>query len=802
MFDKFRLKEVLVQYKKDFLPKHWKDEKYKWEAVKCFQDNWDVKAEDFADMLSRSLSKTYNLLASMNNFPARMITGFAKTAPEEVRAMYIDLFDETKEVYERINAFKMQSSILLEKYGNGAGQHYQYENAITTYLWLRYPDKYYIYKFGEVKAASDVLESDYRFKKGAYADNIRNFYKFYDEICEELKQDTELVNLFRSQLTSDCYPDPELKTLTFDVGFYISREYSKKDSGDPDNNVWFPSQEEYAPGITVQEWVALLNDKSVFTQSSLEIMRRFKDYGGEATCTQLAVKYGESKNFYNAGSVGLAKRVVEKTGCPVMPRDSDNSRWWPVLYVGRHATKDEDGGYIWKLRGELSEALDQVDWKDVDLYAKSEDGEEEHGYWWLNANPKIWSFSDLQVGEVQDYTLFNENGNKRRVFQNFIDAKAGDLVIGYESNPVKQVVALVKVSAANDGQKIYFEKTESLANPIDYQTLKECPELEKMEFFQNPNGSFFKLTKGEYEFIMDMIRDENPLNTEVKIPPYTKDAFLSEVYMTEEKYDRLSGVLLNKMNIILQGAPGVGKTFAAKRLAYSLMGKKDDNRIEFVQFHQNYSYEDFMMGYKPSGDSFELKYGVFYRFCKKAENQPDKKFFFIIDEINRGNLSKIFGELLMLIEKDYRGTKATLAYNGMPFTVPENLYIIGMMNTADRSLAMIDYALRRRFSFFEIDPGFESKGFSDYQQTLENDTFDELIKKVIELNEEISRDKSLGKGFCIGHSYFCGRTKETCTDEWMQSVVDYDILPMLQEYWFDDDSKVQRWDNILHGVFQ
>ena len=193
MFDKFRLKDALVQYKKDFVTMQWGNEKYKWEAVKCFQDNWDVNAEDFADMLNRSLAKTFNLLASMNNFPARMITGFARTAPEEVRSMFIALFDETKDVYERIESFKMQSFIMLEKYGNGAGQHYQYENAISTYLWLRYPDKYYIYKLGEVKTVADELESDYRFKKGAYADNIRNFYKFYDEICEELKEEIEDV---------------------------------------------------------------------------------------------------------------------------------------------------------------------------------------------------------------------------------------------------------------------------------------------------------------------------------------------------------------------------------------------------------------------------------------------------------------------------------------------------------------------------------------------------------------------------------------------------------------------------------
>lgn len=677
MFNQLRLKEALRQYKKDFVATHWNEEKYKWEAVKCFQDNWDIHAADFEDMLSQSLSKTSNLLASTNNFPAGMIIEFAHAAPEKVRAMYMDLFDESKDVFGRIESFKKQSNILLKKYKSTAKQHYQHENAITTYLWLRYPDKYYVYKYSEARSVSNKLDSNYKFKKGSYTDNLKNFYDFYNEIRESLKRDSTLIDLFKSQLTDDCYPDSELRTLTFDVGFYISRNISK-------------------------------------------------------------------------------------------PADKESN---------------------------------QADSDDMEFTEKPKSSEE-HRYWWLNANPKIWSFSNLQTSHVQEYTLFNENGNKRRVFQNFVDARAGDLVIGYESNPVKQVVALAKVSAANDGKKICFEKTESLVNPIDYRTLKECPELEQMEFFQNPNGTFFKLTKDEYEFIMDMIREENPLTSKDMNTSYTKKDFLSEVYMNENQYDRLSGVLLNKMNLILQGAPGVGKTFTAKRLAYSLMGEKDDSRIEFVQFHQNYSYEDFVMGYRPSGDSYELKYGIFYQFCKKAENQPDKKFFFIIDEINRGNLSKIFGELLMLIEKDYRGTKATLAYNGMPFSVPKNLYIVGMMNTADRSLAMIDYALRRRFSFFEMAPAFESKRFKEYQHSLDNRTFNELISEIVKLNGEISRDKSLGKGFCIGHSYFCGKTKETCTNEWMQSVVNYDILPMLSEYWFDDDTKVQRWDHILHGVFQ
>ena len=797
MFDQFRLKNILAQYKQDFVSMQWGNEKYKWEAVKWFQDNWDVNAPDFGEMLNRSLDKTFNLLASNNNFPKGMIVGFAKAAPEEVRAMFIALFDESKDVFERMDAFKFQSSILLEKYGNGAAQHYQYENAISTYLWLRYPDKYYIYKFGEVKTVANELETDYRFKKGAYADNIRNFLRLYDEISLTLKEDTELVNLFQSQLTDTCYPDPELKTLTIDVGFYISRYYSQKDAA-PDTTSWYGA--EYDPSLSVEDWSKLLKDETVFTTGALEIMKRMKDYGGMASCTQLAVKYGETNNFYNSGSVALARRICEATGVNPETREDGSTQWWTILYTGRNAGKNEDGSFIWKLRDELSAALDKVDLSNIELYVAAAPGEEERGYWWLNANPKIWSFSNIAVGEVQSYTLYNENGNKRRIFQNFLDAKAGEMIIGYESNPVKQIVAIGRVSAEQDGEKLFFEKVEGLTSPIDYATLRGCPELERMEYFQNPQGSLFKLTRGEYDFILDMIREENPVAVEASIDAYKKSDFLDEVYMTEKRYENLVAVLRNKKNIILQGAPGVGKTFAARRLAWSMMGEKDDSRIEFVQFHQNYSYEDFMMGYKPVENGFELKYGIFYRFCQKAANQPDKEFFFIIDEINRGNMSKIFGELLMLIEKDYRGTKATLAYNGLSFSVPKNLYIIGMMNTADRSLAMIDYALRRRFSFFEVEPGFDSEGFIHYQNSMNNETLNELVNKVKDLNREISLDKSLGKGFCIGHSYFCGR--DVVTDEWLHSIVDYDILPMLSEYWFDDANKLQRWENILQGVFQ
>lgn len=296
--------------------------------------------------------------------------------------------------------------------------------------------------------------------------------------------------------------------------------------------------------------------------------------------------------------------------------------------------------------------------------------------------------------------------------------------------------------------------------------------------------------------------EEDAEGVEKTYPPYTKEDFLSEVFMPEEEYDKLSGILRIKKNIILQGAPGVGKTFVAKRIAFSMMGVKDVERVMMVQFHQSYSYEDFIMGFRPSTDGFELKRGAFYNFCKKAEIDGDNDYFFIIDEINRGNLSKIFGELFMLIENDKRGVSLQLLYSDEKFSVPKNIYIIGMMNTADRSLAMLDYALRRRFAFFEIKPGFTTDGFRKYRMSLENEKFDKLIACVESLNNAISNDESLGDGFCIGHSYFCNLLPDTINDQVLSGIVEYELIPLLKEYWFDEPTKVKDWSSNLRSAIK
>lgn len=660
MIDRKKFDKLVKEYQNYFTnhkgengESYWEEEEFKWRGIKTFQDNWDLDAQDLSDMIKRSLNGVSHMMVSQARFPEGMIEGFAEREPETVRAMFKDLFDESKDIVERFHSFKQKSAELLERVGNGAKNHFQDERTIALYLWLRYPDKYYVYQYTQARNLSVALGSDHSIVKGRLDSNIREWLTLYNEVTELMKQKPEVRSWETQDMTAEHYPDPEYRMLTTDFAYCYTERILKEQKAEQE---WEPK--DYDPGITVANWVSLLADKEVYHESAKTVIERLLDYGGQATCTQLAQKYGDNANTYNVNSIAFAKKVYEKTHCKLAEREDESIRWWSILYMGKKADKGDDGVYTWKLRPELTEAL--------------------------------------------------------------------------------------------------------------------------------------KIVNGEE------VPDEDTDTTE-----YTKKDFLEEVFISKAKYDTICAILSRKKNIILQGAPGVGKTFTAKRLAYSIMGEKDDKRIQFVQFHQNYSYEDFVEGYKPKEDEdgFRLQPGLFKAFCETAEYEPDKPYFLIIDEINRGNLSKIFGELLMLIEAGYRGQKVKLAYSKQEFSVPENLYIIGMMNTADRSLAMIDYALRRRFSFIDMEPGFDTDGFKARAKTYNNPAFDELIEVISGtdgLNAAIAGDPTLGNGFCIGHSYFVLGDGETCSDELLRDIVNYDILPMLQEYWFDDAKKYQEWADKLH----
>lgn len=474
--------------------------------------------------------------------------------------------------------------------------------------------------------------------------------------------------------------------------------------------------------------------------------------------------------------------------------------------------------YVNGLKGETTQEVKPKD-KIHDLESIDEEHDLGEGvnYYWLNANPKVWKVDTMNVGEVQSYTAYSDKGYRRQKFKYFEAAKPGDKLICYETTPTKRIKALCEITKGlhknEDGvEVIEFHIDEKAQYQVHWK------ELIKSDIFKNcelckggaygPQGSLFRLTKEEYVFLIEQTKTQPSLVLPVEEPEpdyegYSFEKDPDKPFISKDNFFEIVNQLQFNKNIILQGAPGVGKTFLARKIAYQMMEEENDAHIAMVQFHQSYSYEDFIQGIRPTKEGFSVKNGVFYNFCKKAVKNPNEKYFFIIDEINRGNISKVFGELMMLIEEDKRCDKyaISLTYSedaDEPFFVPDNLYIIGCMNTADRSLAHIDYALRRRFSFIKLLPEF-GETFKEFliQKGISSSFANKVCEKLEKINAIIAADPLLTDGKMIGHSYFCSYSKEQSPEAWWNNIMKYKVLPYIEEICFDEEEQYQKLKDIL-----
>ncbi|HZK08263.1 MAG TPA: AAA family ATPase [Bacteroidales bacterium] len=820
--------ELIEKYKEYLRETGNEDENYKWDAIENFRKNWNLDVEDFGEMLIEAFRKHTNLVYHDSRW---FYTIIAKNKPIRAKEMFLNLFDEGLDLEERMNQFISQSDELLSELKSEMGrenlQHSQDERTLSVYLSFRFPEKYYLYKSSFYQQYCNFL--------GIKTKPAGQKYFHYLELSEDLNQnyvqkDKELLDLHKKIHPDLNWDDKNLivQNLLYRMMYYLK---SPQDTSDQvteaesdyevkDKRYWL-----YAPGPNAKYWdefydagiMALgwddLGDLSQY-DSKEEIADKLRDINQtDGSMKNDATANLEFKDLMKPGDIVIAKKGrTEYIGYGIVQSDyyfDDNRQYYKscrkIEWVKKGQWIEEGDPIVVKTLTDINKYPDYVErLKKLIGIELSEEASLANvntstNYYWLNANPKIWSLDELEINPEVDFTTHNERRVKRRIYKYMTEVRPGDKVIGYETSPIQKVKALLEVIRSvyenEEGEEAFDLKlVEFTRQQPTWEELKKVEILQKAEVFTNNQGSLFKLTKEEYEAIVELTHGKP------EVEPYTKTDLLADVFISPDTLDRALSLLKRKKNLILQGPPGTGKTYFAKRLAWCLMGEKDNNRLRTIQFHQSYAYEDFIQGYRPDDGQLKLKNGVFYEFAKQASRDPERDYVMIIDEINRGNLSKIFGELMLLIEADKRNETIRLAYarEGENFSVPANLHIIGTMNTADRSLALVDYALRRRFAFITMPPHFEQCFIENLKNTgFDNDFIDELIHKAKNINEMIGKDLALGTGFLMGHSYFVTQELPKYPQIWLNEIFSYEILPLLEEYWFDDEGKISSAKEIL-----
>ena len=790
------IRRIISQYKESFAT--WiPQEIYKWRAVQCFQEHWVPERADFAEMLKEALAQASNLMDTNYSFPRKMITFFAEQEPDTVRFMFQKLLDPEADVIEQIQNFKQNADALLSRYQlkESMKQHYQGDRTICTYLFFARPNQHFLYQYGKLKAflAETGLSATY---KMGDIQNVLTYHEVANKVLACVQQDSELLNMFetkRAEFGSEYYPDAEHHLLADDIIYFGSQLY-KSD--------YWPSLAEYDPEISTEQWLELLVDRTICTAENLQILKAIQQVGGEATCKQLSLKLGDTSAHYNGSMVQLARRVQEKTGCPLVQNENNDQKWWPILFVGRTALQDQPGTYSWKLRDELAEALKLLPQKEVNnpmsfakntiLYGPPGTGKT---YQTVNYAVAIIEGKSLEAVQTENHEAVLERYRQYRQ-DGRIEFTTFHQSFGYED-----FIEGIRPIFAEDSGDISYEIADGVFK-------KFCATAQPPAVDPNQNPYGFSESPTIWKVSLASTGD-NPVRDYCMKQGCIRIGWdeYGEAITDDMDYHVGGKTVLNAFLSRMQPGDIILSCYTAHSIdAIGVVTGEPEWHPEFEHYKRLRTVKWLIQKKSIPITDFRLEKSLtlstVYRLNTTVTNVIDVlnkngfsgtapakgtkgPYVFIIDEINRGNISKIFGELITLIEPSKRlgqseELQAKLPYSHEEFGIPDNVYLLGTMNTADRSIAMLDTALRRRFSFVEMMPdssvldGVEVEGIS-------------ISGLLTTLNRRI--EVLFDREHTLGHAFFTP-LRHSPSIQTLGEIFRDKVIPLLQEYFYDDYEKI------------
>lgn len=804
-----------------------KEERYKWEAQHWYKKNWQIDTPDFASMLKNAFSKTYNLLNSgPNSLAYTQICQFSKDDPEGIRTAFSVLYDETRPLEDRIAYFRKVFKDKIDEIAKANPERtknlssYQDLHAISVYLSFEYPEKYFIYKASSyMKFSKRVGYKDTSAASNSSIRKLENLDQLSQIIINIASKQAELIALHKARLDATCYQDEDLHFLAQDIVFYGS-VYMPDELFDTDGLFW-PSLAEYDPKLTKDDWKKYIGEIELPNHPQpMQMLRALMEQNGQASCKRLSELYGGTPNRYVGCAVNLGRRAKKYFNLPAC-MDEGQERFFVIPFVGKRMLEDENEYYVYRMRPELFAALKEIDLSSVSLYATEEEeimdtvtdvglntilygppgtGKTYHTVIYAVA---IIENKKLDVVKAEAYSDVLNRYNEYKA-QGRIEFTTFHQSYGYE-----EFIEGIRPAVADEGDDMDSANIQYSVQPGMFK--KFCEKASRpvlasasiSDFGIRNNATIWKVSlEGTYD---NPTRTECLDNSHIRIgwDSYGQDITDATDFSSHGGRDMLNA-FINKMQI----GDIVFSCYTASIIdAIGVVTGEYEWHDEYPEYKRLRKVTWLVKGIREN--ILELNGGTpmtlptVYRLNRVALSDVYKliekhlpaqqivaerkdNYVFIIDEINRGNISKIFGELITLIEESKRvgkdeGMQTLLPYSMKPFGVPENVYIIGTMNTADRSIATIDTALRRRFEFKEMLPDADVvAGIS-----VGNLSIKELLSR---MNRRIA--VLYDREHTIGHAYFMP-LKEGDSIEALAEIFKNKVVPLLQEYFYEDYEKIR-----------